>query len=446
MSKPSLSERTTRMLRALNQPIGGKRDTPAAGAAPLAPDAESPTAVLDAPSGQALDSALAAPELPSARRRTPRRPARRARPGLPARGRRPPRGRSRSGGIVGLDIEPGYMAAVEACTEGHIAVERAATAPLAAGIMREGEVADVDALAAALKAFFAKNGFGRRVRLGVANQRIVVRTITLPPLRDAKEIDAAVRFHAQEHIPMPLEQAVLEHHSLGIVETAEGSRTRVVLVAARRDMIDRLLAAARQAGLRPEGVDLSAFAMIRALDRGPSVPAEVGGPVGATLYINVGGMTNLALAEGTRCLFTRVVAGGTEALAQELAERRGLTLEHAHGWLFHVGLVAPVENIDGDPEIVSEARAVLGEGVRRIGDVVRNSIDFYAMQDATVTVVRAVLAGPAAAIAGFGDQLAQEVGLAVERGLVPEARPGALGGIDAGQLAVAAGLAVEERP
>ena len=66
---------------------------------------------------------------------------------------------------------------------------------------------------------------------------------------------------------MPLEQAVLEHHSLGIVDTPDGPRTRVVLVAARRDMIDGLLAAIRSAGLRPEGIDLSAFAMIRALYR-----------------------------------------------------------------------------------------------------------------------------------------------------------------------------------
>ena len=64
---------------------------------------------------------------------------------------------------------------------------------------------------------------------------------------------------------MPLDQAVLEHHALGIVETPDGPRTRVVLVAARRDMIDRVLEAVRRAGLRPHGIDLSAFAMIRAL-------------------------------------------------------------------------------------------------------------------------------------------------------------------------------------
>lgn len=337
--------------------------------------------------------------------------------------------------VVGLDIEPGYVAAVEA-RPGGVAVERAASAPLPPGVIREGEVVDIDTLADVLKALFAEHKLPRRVRLGVANQRIVMRTIDLPPLRDSKEIESAIRFQAQEHIPMPLDQAVLEHQPAGIVETEDGPRMRVVLVAARRDMIETLLAATRKAGLRPQGIDLSAFAMIRALHRP--------GTSGATLYISVGGMTNLAVATGATCLFTRVVPHGTEAMAAELAERRGLTLEHAHGWLRHVGVLSPVGEIEGDPEIVVEARNILAEGVRRIADEVRNSLDFHSMQGDAAAAERAVLTGPAVAIPGFSEQLGEEIGLPLEVGVISEARPGAFGGVDAGQLAVAAGLTVDE--
>jgi type IV pilus assembly protein PilM len=344
-----------------------------------------------------------------------------------------------SGGktIVGLDIEPGYVAAVES-RPGRVAVERAAAAPLGPDVVRDGEVVDVDALAAVLKQLFAEHKLGRRVRLGVANQRIVVRTVDLPPLTDAKQLASAARFQAQDHIPMPLDQAVLEHYSLGIVETADGPRARIVLVAARRDMIDRLLEAVNRAGLRPHGIDLAAFAMIRALHRP--------GGTGATLYVSVGGMTNLAVAQGTTCVFTRVVTHGTQAMATELAERRGLTLEHAHGWLRHVGLLASVDDIDGEREIVLEARNVLSDGVRRIADEVRNSLDFHRMQAGSAGVERAVLTGPAVAIAGFADQLGEETRLPLEVGVVSEGRPGGFGGIDAGRLAVAAGLTVEEAP
>jgi type IV pilus assembly protein PilM len=339
--------------------------------------------------------------------------------------------------VVGLDIQPGYVAAVEG-RSGLLAVERAASAQLPTGVVRDGEVVDVDTLAAALRDLFSQNRLSKRVRLGVANQRIVMRTLGLPPLQGAKEIASAVRFQAQDHIPMPLEQAVLEHHTLGTVETTEGSRTRVVLVAARRDMIDRLLEATRKAGLRADGIDLSAFAMIRALHR----PGATDG----TLYVGVGGVTNLAVAVGPTCVFTRVVASGTESMASELAERRGLTLEHAHDWLKHVGLLMPVDEIDGDEEIVVEARGVLNEGIRRIAEEIRNSLDFHAMQESTAAVERAVLTGPAAAVPGFAEHLGDEVGLPVEVGTVAEARPGGFGGVDPGRLAVAAGLTVDEVP
>jgi type IV pilus assembly protein PilM len=344
-------------------------------------------------------------------------------------------GKASSKSVVGLDIEPGYVAAVET-RGGRVSVERAASVQLPPGVVRDGEVLDVQTLASVLREMFAHNKLGKRVRLGVANNRIVMRTLDLPPIKSAKEIASAVRFQAQDQIPMPLEQAVLEHHTLGTVETAEGPRTRVVLVAARRDMVERLLEAARKAGLRPHGVDLSAFAMIRALHQS--------GSTSGTLYISIGGLSNLAVAVGATCVFTRVVAHGTESMAQELAERRGLTLDHAHGWLKHVGLLTPLEEIEGEAEIVTEARDVLVDGVRRIADEVRNSLDFHSMQDGTVKVDRVVLTGPAVSIPRLPEHLGEEIGLPLEVGVVEEGRSGAFGGVDPGRLAIAAGLTVEE--
>lgn len=339
--------------------------------------------------------------------------------------------------VVGVDIEPGFVAAVEA-RPGQVAVDRAALAQLPSGVLRDGEVVDIDGLASSLRELFAEHKLNKRVRLGVANQRIVMRTIELPPIEDAKQLASAVRFHAQDHIPMPLDQAVLEHHSLGVVETPDGPRSRVVLVAARRDMIERLLEAARRAGLRPVGIDLSAYAMIRALHRpGNETP---------TLYVSVGGMTNLAVAVGSHCDFTRAVPMGAETMAIELAERRGLTLEHAHGWLRHVGLAVPIDDVDGESEIVIEARSVLSDGVRRIADEIRNSLDYYISQHGAAMVETAVLTGAAAAIPGFAEMLGEEIRLPLEIGPVVEGRPGAFAGLEPGHLAVAAGLTIEAVP
>jgi type IV pilus assembly protein PilM len=348
----------------------------------------------------------------------------------------------RASTIVGLEIEPSAVHAAAVTVNGHVAVRSAAVAPLETGVVRDGEVNDVDALAQALRTLYRENkGLDKKVRIGIANQKIVVRVLELPPLEDRKELEAAVRFQAQDQIPMPLDSAVLDFQPLDVVDTEGGPRQRVLIVAARRDMVDRVLAAAKAAGLKPEGIDLSAFAMIRALHRA-EITTETPEPV---LYLSVGGLTNLAVAEGTTCLFTRVVGGGLEAIAVELAERKALTLEHARGWLRHVGLVVPLSEIESDDqdEIVEEARTVLLDGVRRIGGEVRNSLDFHHAQEGmSLRVQRAVLTGAAASIPGFDDALAAELGLPVEAGLVD----GTPEGLDPHLLTIAAGLAVQEAP
>src|SRR3954469_15841153 len=103
------------------------------------------------------------------------------------------RGGKAANTVVGLDIDPGHLAAAEVHVNGSIAVTRGAVAPLRPGVLRDGEVADAPALTTALKALWADSGLTRRVRLGIANQRIVVRTLDLPPLEDGKAIASAVR-------------------------------------------------------------------------------------------------------------------------------------------------------------------------------------------------------------------------------------------------------------
>jgi type IV pilus assembly protein PilM len=335
--------------------------------------------------------------------------------------------------IVGLDLDPGHIAAAEVTANGSLSLKRGAVAPLRPGILRDGEVADVPALAEALKALFAEHGLPRRVRFGIANQRIVVRTLDLPSLESDKALAAAVKVQAPDHIPMPMDEAVLDWQSLGEVTTSSGqTRTRVVVVAVRREVIDRLLAAAREADLRVEGVDLSAFGMIRALG-GESAR-------GATLYVSVAGLTNVAVANASGCLFTRAAAGGLDAMIHSLSERRGLTVEHAHQWLQHVGLLTPLEDVDGDPDLVAAARATLEEGVHQLADTVRNSLNFYRMQESAENVETGVVTGPAVAIPGLVEALADQLRLPLSAAVVGTEDDEA----DLGRLTVAAGLAVEQ--
>lgn len=342
--------------------------------------------------------------------------------------------RSPQSSVVGLELDAGHLAAAEVSVDGTLTLTRGAVAELQPGVIRDGEVADPIALAEALKTLFADNDLPKRVRLGIAHQRIVVRTLDLPTVvDDEKALTAAVREAAPDHIPMPMEEAVLDFQSLGTVQTPLGPRTRVAVVAVRKEMVERVAAAVDGAGLEIEGIDLSAFGMVRALASEHE---------GAVAYINVSGLTNVAVASKDNCLFTRASAGGVETIANGLAERRGLTIEHARAWMSHVGLVAPLDGIEGDMDLVSATRNALEDGVRELADGIRTSLNFYRTQDAAETVELGVVTGTAIAIPGFVEKLSDALRLPLEARVVEHGD----GTEDAGRLTVAAGLAVAERP
>ncbi len=399
--------------------------------------------------------------------------------------------------VVGLDIEAGAIHAAQVSATGRLQVQRAATVALEPGVVRDGEVVDSAALTTALRELFAEHKLDKRVRVGVANQRIVVRHLLLPMITGAKEIAAAVRFQAGYELPMPIEQAVLDHVVLGPVETDEGERMRVLVVAARRDVVEQLLDAVRAAGLAPVGIDLSVFALARALGRHAGDEC--------TVHLAIGGIVNLAVVHEGECLFTRVIGGGVEAMALELAEREEITAEEARAALHGVDLrkrsapataplaldpdpvvelepvhepvpvvqadaedehvpvveIHPVAGFDqeaeaerpvepppaarrSEPSTADVAERVVADGIRRIAADVRNSLDFHQNAElpgasAPPVPQRILLTGPAVGIPGFADALADRVGLSVEVVDI-DMRDG----LEPGHYTVAAGLAIEE--
>ena len=356
--------------------------------------------------------------------------------------------RKKAGNLAGLNIEAGSVAVAEVAGDGSGRVVASAVQPLQPGTFHEGEVIDADGLVDALKNLYASHRVSKRVRVGVGNQRVVVRTLRLPAIEDPKEMEAAIRFQAQEQIPMPLEQAVLQHQVVGGVPAQEnsGPQVDVVVIAARRDMIASLVEPLRRAGLQPEGIDLSAFGMIRALAplTMSTAPATADGSRAdedGVLYCNVGDVLNLAVARGRSCLFTRVSSIGMEAIVARLSTERGLMPEHAEQWLHHVAFEAPVESIEGDPEIVAASRRALEQGVVGLVDELRLSLDYYRALESAVPVSSIVLCGAGSAIRGLAAAMEEQVGLPIS-----SPRPAQLIGVNdllAARLVLPVGLALE---
>ncbi|HEX8857083.1 MAG TPA: pilus assembly protein PilM [Thermoleophilaceae bacterium] len=297
-------------------------------------------------------------------------------------------------GTVGLDLDGRFLSAVQA---GDRKVARAVSSELPAGLIKDGEVVDIDGLSEAIKGFFKEAGLPNRVRLGVSNQQIVVRHLELPQIANPTELAAAVRFQAAEAIAMPLDEAVLDYQVLGETTAPDGSaRLRVLVVAARAAMIERFVDSVSSAGLKAEGIDLNAFALVRALSKDASEPAE---DTPATVYCHLGGVTNLAIAVGSSCLFTRPLSTD---------------------W-------------DEDGEHVAFALA----------EEIRLSIDYYMAQPDARPAGEVKLSGPGARIEGLAEQLEPLIHLPVS-----VAEPlgalthGELGDEDPYRHTVAAGLAL----
>jgi type IV pilus assembly protein PilM len=344
--------------------------------------------------------------------------------------------------IVGLDIETGSIAATEVRANGSQEVSRTAIAPLGPGIVNEGEVLDAEALSHALRGLFSEHKLGKDVRLGIANQRVVVRTMQLPLIEDEEEIDTAVRFRAQDQIPMPLDQAVLDHRVISRGTGPDGERQmEVIAVAARRDMVSSLLEALRKAGLKPVGIDLSAFGMIRALDTAPELPVEgqEGQVQATTRFCYLGDITNLAVARGGECLFTRVAPFGMESIAQRVAERDGVPLDDARDALLDVGLEEGVDAFEGDESALG-TREILEEGASKLVDELRLSLDFYSAQEGASGIDQIVLCGPGSSVPGLPERIQVGLGLGIEV-KAPMALK-SLDGEDAARLTVSYGLAI----
>ena len=239
------------------------------------------------------------------------------------------RGIGRSG-TIGVDIDRGSIKAVQLQGSGagyvlqHVGYHR-----LPPGVIVDGEVADQNLLSSEIRDFWDSHSFkGRSITFGVSNQKVVVRLLDFPHMRP-EDLQGAISFEAQDHIPMPLDEAVLDYVVLGPREE-RSDLDRVLVVAAQREMISRYTSAVRAGGLKPEGVDVKALSLTRS-----TLPDPFFGEDGAVLLLDVGAeITNLVVADRGNPVLTRFVPVGLgdfvaavvelADIAEDEAERQAL--------------------------------------------------------------------------------------------------------------------------
>jgi type IV pilus assembly protein PilM len=350
--------------------------------------------------------------------------------------------------IVGLKIGASGLAAARVANNGHAELLQLAREPLEPGVVVGGELRDPEALAEALKAFFRKHRLPRRgIRLGIASNRIGVRTLDVVGIVDPKQLANAIRFRAQEALPIPVEEAVLDYRILSESETEEGERIcRVLLVVAYRELVDRYVAACRKAGLGVVGIDLEAFALLRSLS--PPRAAEEEAPEAALVAVAIGhDRSTFAVSDGTVCEFTRVLDWGGHALDVAVAQALDLTPSEAEPIkreLSLAGRLAPDHLTDEQAEAAREA---MRRQVQTFARELVSSLQFYQGQPGSLGIGEIVLTGGTAHLYGLPDELQRLIGVRVRLGdPLERVKPGKKLQTPepVGSLAVAIGLGIED--
>ena len=318
---------------------------------------------------------------------------------------------------MGLKIGASQLAAARVAVNGSPRLLQVAISPLQPGLVAGGEIRDPEELGKALKAFFKEHGLPQRaVRVGVANNRVGVRTMELPGVEDPKQLANAVRFRAQEVLPIPLNEAVLDYQILSEEPgTDKAPLRRVLFVVAYRDLVDGYATACRIAGLRLIGIDLEAFALLRALT--PFAELSAADEPSALVAISLGSeRSTLAVSDGTTCEFTRVIDWGGADLTAAIARDLEVDPEVAE----QVKRSVRLDEADTLPGLTDEqsdlARNAIVLGLRAFARELVSSLQFYQGQTGSLPLREIVLAGGAAQLSGLAEALEQMVAVRVSVG------------------------------
>jgi len=353
-----------------------------------------------------------------------------------------PRSNGKHKQLVGLSIGASELAAAVVVNNGRPKLVKAARHTLPPDVVAAGEVRDSEALANEIAAFFSAADLPRKnIRLGIGSSRTGVRVFERPTVDDPRQLANAIRFRAYETLPIPIEEAMLDYH---IVEDTT-AQDRVLLAVAYRDLVDRFAATCAAAKIELAGIDIEAFALLRAVGGEPLTPGERA--EAARVAVSIGhDRTTVAVSDGRVCEFTRVLDwGGARVTA---AIERALETNTAEAEKIKRSLdVSGNASEDPADERTTRALEAARREVNSLARELASSLHFYQDQPDSLGFAEIIITGGGAHLQGLAAQLEELIGISV-RVADPFARVGSGHGISSGgqdgSLAVAIGLGIED--
>jgi type IV pilus assembly protein PilM len=344
--------------------------------------------------------------------------------------------------LVGLSVGASELAAAVVVNNGSPKLVKAARHTLPPDVVAGGEVRDSEALANEIAAFFSAADLPRKnVRLGIGSSRTGVRVFERPSVDDPRQLANAIRFRAHETLPIPIEEAMLDYH---IVEDATAP-DRVLLAVAYRDLVDRFAATCALAKIELVGIDIEAFALLRAVGGEPLSAGERA--EAARVAVSIGhDRTTVAVSDGRVCEFTRVLDWGGARVTAAIERALEVDADEADRVKRSVDISSSA-SVDPADERTTKAVEAARREVNGLARELASSLHFYQDQPDSLGFAEIAITGGGAHLQGLAAQLEELIGISV-RVADPFARVGSGHGISSGgqdgSLAVAIGLGIED--
>lgn len=360
-----------------------------------------------------------------------------------------PRKAARKQELVGLKVGASQLAAAQVVNDNGARLVRVARGPLEPGLVVSGEVRDIPGLARALDDFFTTNKLPRKnVRLGIGTNRVGVRTLEVSGIDDPKQLGNAVAFRAHEALSIPMDQAVLDYHLLSTTTSDTGEAThRVVLAAAYREPIDHFVAAFNAANIELTGIDVEAFALLRAV--APQNGDQEEGDRAALVAVAIGhDRSTLAISDGEVCDFTRVLEWGGNKLDVAIGRELGLAQSEAAELKLAIDLRdGDWATGDSDDPRLERAREAVKRELANLARELIASLQFYQGQAGSHAIGEILVTGGTTRMPGFVEELERliraRVRVADPLAAVQVGAPDIAARDDLPSLAVAIGLGVD---
>lgn len=244
---------------------------------------------------------------------------------------------------VGIDVGSGLVKAVVIDHGGSNPVlSKVVITPLHDTAIVDGEIMDhgmvVDAIRQTIEAAGVKT---KHIVAAVGGRDVIIKKISVERVKEqqAREL---MRWEAEQHVPFDMESVELDFQVLD--PDAEGFEMNVLLVAAKRDLVDAKRQLLEEGSATPTVMDVDAFALHNAFET--NHPDAMDGTVA---LLNIGHEnTTLNIIEHGVPVLTRDLAVGTRRFREDLQRDHGASAEDAEAMLRGYDITPELETVVPD--------------------------------------------------------------------------------------------------